>query len=128
MRDWIGWILVFAAVLLGWFVYSLVWGKPWSVKLLFARTFLRLAFSGPELLTYVGILERFGIHFHNGRLSDASVAHETKTINLMKRDLSILRSYNRERMKREHAYPGTSWSGSWMTRRVRSVFASTPTP
>jgi uncharacterized protein (DUF885 family) len=101
MGNWLGWILVFIAVLLGWFVYSLVWGKPWSVKLLFNRTFLRLAFKGPELLTYVGILEKFGIHAHNGKLSDASVAHETKTFNMVRRDLDILRSYNRERMKRD---------------------------
>ncbi len=101
MGNWMGWILAFAAVLLGWFVYSLVWGKPWSVKLLFGRTFLKLAFKGPELLTYVGILEKFGIHAHNGKLSDASVAHETKTFNLVRRDLDILRSYNRERMKRD---------------------------
>ncbi len=101
MGNWMGWILAFAAVLLGWFVYSLVWGKPWSVKLLFGRTFVRLAFKGPELLTYVGILEKFGIHAHNGKLSDASVAHETKTFNLVRRDLDILRSYNRERMKRD---------------------------
>jgi uncharacterized protein (DUF885 family) len=101
MGTWIILILLLVVVVLGWFVYSLVWGKPWSVKWLFARTFLRLAISGPELLTYVGILEKFGIHFHNARLSDVSIAHETKDINLMKRELHILRSYKRERMKRD---------------------------
>jgi uncharacterized protein (DUF885 family) len=101
MGTWNALLLVAIVFVLTWFVYSLIWGKPWTIKLLFARTFLRLAFSGPELLTHVGILEKFGIHFHNGRLSDASVAYETKTLNLMKRDLKILRSYDQKRMSKE---------------------------
>jgi hypothetical protein len=36
-------VLAVLVILLGWFVYSLVWGKPWSVQLLYIRTFLRFA-------------------------------------------------------------------------------------
>ena len=43
-------------VLIAWFIYSLVWGKPWSINLLYMRTFLRFALDGPELLTSLGIL------------------------------------------------------------------------
>ncbi len=93
--------LLLVVIVLGWFIYGTFWGKPWSVKLLFARTFLRLAFSGPELLTHIGILEKFGLHFHNARLSDASVAYETRVLNFMKRDLAILRSYDPQRMSKE---------------------------
>jgi uncharacterized protein (DUF885 family) len=80
-----------------WFIYSTIWGKPWSIKLLYSRTFLHFALKGPELLTMLGILEKFGLHAHNAKLSDASVANETKMYEWMKRDLALLRSYPRKR-------------------------------
>jgi len=90
-------LIVAGIALLAWFIISLIWGKPWSVQLLYLRTFLGFALTGPELLTMLGILEKFGIHAHNAKLSDESVAHETKILQFLKRDLRILRSYNRER-------------------------------
>jgi uncharacterized protein (DUF885 family) len=87
-------IIVF---LLAWFVIALIWGKPWSIQLLYARTFLHFALKGPELLTMLGILEKFGLHGHNAKLSDVSVANETKMYKWLKRDLAILRSYPRQR-------------------------------
>jgi uncharacterized protein (DUF885 family) len=83
-------------ILLAWFVVALIWGKPWSIKLLYARTFIHFALKGPELLTMLGILEKFGLHGHNSKLSDASVANETKMYKWMKRDLALLRSYPRQ--------------------------------
>ena len=84
-------------LLIAWFIYALIWGKPWSLKLLYSRTFIHFALKGPELLTVLGILEKFGIHYHNSRLSDASVKNETRTFKWLKRDLAILRSYSRLR-------------------------------
>ncbi|MFO7585261.1 MAG: DUF885 family protein, partial [Anaerolineales bacterium] len=94
-------ILAIVAILLGWFVYSLVWGKPWSINLLYARTFLRFALTGPELLTMLGLLEKFGIRWHNAKLSDASLKKETEMFAWVKRDLDILRSYPRQRQTRD---------------------------
>jgi uncharacterized protein (DUF885 family) len=92
-------VLLVAVILLLviWFIYSTIWGKPWSIKLLYSRTFLHFALKGPELLTMLGILEKFGLHAHNAKLSDASVANETKMYEWMKRDLALLRSYPRKR-------------------------------
>ena len=84
-------------LLIAWFIYALIWGKPWSLKLLYSRTFIHFALKGPELLTMLGILEKFGIHYHNSRLSDASVKNETRNFKWLKRDLAILRSYSRPR-------------------------------
>ena len=83
-------------LLLVWFLVALIWGKPWSIKLLYTRTFLHFALKGPELLTMLGILEKFGLHGHNAKLSDASVANETKMYKWIKRDLALLRSYPRK--------------------------------
>ena len=76
------WYILIALVLalLAWFLISLIWGKPWSINLHYARTFLRFALDSPELLTHLGILEKMGLHFHNAKLADASVARETKTV------------------------------------------------
>jgi uncharacterized protein (DUF885 family) len=93
-------ILAILLALLVWFVYSLIWGKPWSINLLYLRTFLRFALDGPELLTQLGLLEKFGFHGHNARLGDASVAHETKMFARIQRDLAILRSYDRTRQSK----------------------------
>ena len=44
------WLFIILGVLLlaglAWFLYALVWGKPWGVQGLFARTFLKFAFQG----------------------------------------------------------------------------------
>ena len=90
-------LIAVVVILFAWFVIALIWGKPWSIKLLYTRTFLHFALKGPELLTMLGILEKFGLHGHNAKLSDASVANETKMYKWMKRDLTLLRSYPRKR-------------------------------
>jgi uncharacterized protein (DUF885 family) len=96
------WYILIAIILalLAWFVISLVWGKPWSVNLHYARTFLRFAFDSPELLTHLGLLEKLGFHGHNAKLADASIAHETKEFRQIAKDLRILRSYDRRRQSK----------------------------
>ncbi len=93
-------LLGLLVLLLAWFLAALIWGKPWSVKGLYARTFLKFALKGPELLTMLGILEKFGIHGHNAKLSDASEAFQDKMFRFVRRDLGILRSYSRKRQSK----------------------------
>jgi uncharacterized protein (DUF885 family) len=90
-------LLALIVLLLAWYVIALFWGKPWSVKGLYLRTFLKFALKGPELLTMLGILEKFGIHAHNAKLSDASEAFQDKMFAFIKRDLRLLRSYPRRK-------------------------------
>lgn len=97
----IGWLIA-GAVLLGiaaWLI-SLIWGRPWTVQGLFLRTFLKFLLKGPELLTMIGILEKIGLHGHNAKLSDASEAFQDKMFAFIRRDLGLLRSYDRKRMSR----------------------------
>ncbi len=93
------WYILIALVLalLTWFVISLIWGKPWSINLHYARAFLRFAIDSPELLTHLGILEKMGFHRHNAKLADASVARETRQYRQIAKELRILRSYDRRR-------------------------------
>jgi uncharacterized protein (DUF885 family) len=89
-------LLAVLILLLAWFIIALVWGKPWSIKGLYTRTFLKFALKGPELLTMLGILEKFGLHGHNAKLSDASEAFQDKMFRFAQRDLGLLRSYSRK--------------------------------
>ncbi len=88
-------LIALLIVLLAAYLVALIWGKPWSIKGLYARTFLKFALKGPELLTMLGILEKFGIHGHNAKLSDASEAFQDRMFAFVRRDLRLLRSYDR---------------------------------
>jgi len=121
-------LIAVVVLLLAWFKISLIWGKPWNIKLLYTRTFLHFALKGPELLTMLGILEKFGLHGHNSKLSDASVENETKMYRWIKRDLALLRSYFRHRQS-----PGTllstdimDWFLDDMTRAEKFRFHDYP--
>lgn len=89
-------LLALIAVLLAWSLVALIWGRPWRVKGLFFRTFLKFALKGPEMLTMIGILEKFGLHGHNAKLSDASLAFEDKLYTFARREQKLLRSYKRK--------------------------------
>ena len=76
--------------------FTLCLGKTLEYQgVVYARTFLKFALKGPELLTMLGILEKFGIHGHNAKLSDASEAFQNKMFAFVRRDLRLLRSYDR---------------------------------
>jgi len=93
-------LLALLALVLIWFLVSLVWGKPWLIQHFYLREFLRLAFDSPELLTMLGLLEKFGLHGHNARLADASQAKETRVYARTRRTLAMLRSYPRQRQSK----------------------------
>lgn len=87
-------ISLLVVTLVAWFFIALVWGKPWGIRGLYARTFLKFALKGPELLTMLGVLEKFGLHAHNAKLSDASEEFQDKMFAFVGHDLKTLRSYN----------------------------------
>ncbi|MBN2148781.1 MAG: DUF885 domain-containing protein [Anaerolineales bacterium] len=93
-------LVVVIVLVLIWFLVSLIWGKPWFINHFYARVFLRFATESPELLTMLGMLEKLGLHGHNAKLADASIAHETKQFQRLKLDLKILRSYDRRRQSK----------------------------
>lgn len=68
--------------------------KPPTVRMFFARVVFDYALENPELLSFARILERFGVHFHNARLTDASPWFRIMQNRRFTRDLKILRSYH----------------------------------
>jgi uncharacterized protein (DUF885 family) len=87
-------ILVVLALLGAWSA-NLIWGKPGNIDHFFERTFIRQALASPEFLTHIGLLEPYGIDFHNSKLDDPSEAFALEQVKRVKSELAILRSYDR---------------------------------
>ena len=62
---------------------------------------LQLILKDPEILTMIGVLERFGLNFHNDDLTDESDAYFQKLIAMISKNLEILRSYPRDKQSPE---------------------------
>src|ERR1051326_4393146 len=86
-------VLIAGAVLLT----NLIWFRPWNLNLFFEKAFLEVIFNEPELLTSLGLVEPFGITSHNGKLNDASPAHQREVLERWKKDLRQLHEYSLDR-------------------------------
>ena len=82
-------VLLVAAV----FAVNAIWFRPWSLNVFYEKIFIEFMMREPELLSTIGLVEQFGITGHSGKLSDASPAHQQRTIELTKKDLAQLRQY-----------------------------------
>lgn len=92
-------ISLLIVVFIGWMV-NLIWFRPLSINLFYLRVFVPVLFENPELITMLGVFEKFGLNFHNDDLADASEAYESKVYRRLHRDLNMLRSYNRQRQNK----------------------------
>jgi uncharacterized protein (DUF885 family) len=89
-------------ILLGaWWLIKLIWLKPFNINHFYERSMIQLILKDPELLTKIGILEQFGLNFHNDDLTDESDAYFQKMFAFMRQNLEILRSYPREKQTPE---------------------------
>ena len=79
------------------FLTNLIWFRPWSLNLFYEKAFVEVIFNEPELLTSLGLVEQFGITSHNGKLNDASPAHQQAVIDRWKKDLRRLHEYPLDR-------------------------------
>jgi uncharacterized protein (DUF885 family) len=95
--KWIGGIVLLLVVVLAVLVVNLVWFRPWSLNLFYEKVFAQVLFEEPELLSSLGLVERFGITGHNAKLGDASPAHQQHYFDLAKKNLEDLHSYPLEK-------------------------------
>src|SRR4051812_37322660 len=79
------------------FLINLIWFRPWSLNLFYEKVFAQVLFEEPELLSSLGLVERFGITGHNAKLGDASPAHQQHYFDLAKKNLADLRAYPLEK-------------------------------
>ena len=90
-------VVALLLVVLGIFLVNLIWFRPWSLNLFYEKVFAQVLFEEPELLSSLGLVERFGITSHNGKLGDASPAHQQHFFDRAKQNLADLHAYSTDR-------------------------------
>jgi uncharacterized protein (DUF885 family) len=90
-------IVALLVIVLAIFLVNLIWFRPWSLNLFYEKVFAQVLFEEPELLSSLGLVERFGITGHNGKLGDASPAHQQRYFDRAKKNLEDLHSYPLEK-------------------------------
>ncbi|HMG04668.1 MAG TPA: DUF885 domain-containing protein [Chthoniobacterales bacterium] len=99
-RKTLKWLLRIVALLLvvaAIFLVNLIWFRPWSLNLFYEKVFAQVVFEEPELLSSLGLVEQFGITAHNGKLGDASPAHQQRYFDRARQNLADLRAYSIDR-------------------------------
>jgi uncharacterized protein (DUF885 family) len=94
LLKWLGALAGLAVVAVAVFLVNLVWFRPWSLNLFYERIFIRFALEMPELLSSIGIAEKFGYRRHNAHLNDVSVAHVLREQARLRQTLADLRAYD----------------------------------
>ena len=90
-------ILALLVIALAIFLINLIWFRPWSLNLFYEKVFAQVLFEEPELLSSLGLVERFGITGHNGKLGDVSPAHQQRYFDRAKKNLEDLHAYPLEK-------------------------------
>ncbi|MEY2579260.1 MAG: hypothetical protein QOI49_2084 [Verrucomicrobiota bacterium] len=90
-------IVALLVIVLAIFLVNLIWFRPWSLNLFYEKVFAQVLFEEPELLSSLGLVERFGITGHNGKLGDASPAHQQHYFDRAKKNLEDLHAYPLEK-------------------------------
>ena len=94
------WLLGIVAVLLlvaAVFIVNAVWFRPWSLNVFYEKVFIAFMLDNPELLSSIGLVERFGITGHNAKLNDESPAQQQKHFDRLRRNIADLRAYPLEK-------------------------------
>ena len=69
-------VVALLVIVLAVFLINLIWFRPWSLNLFYEKVFAQVLFDEPELLSSIGLVERFGLTGHSAKLGDASPAHQ----------------------------------------------------
>ena len=101
MKRWIAVLGLLVIVGGGVFLHAAIWGTPWSIDQFFKRVCLEFALERPLVLSQLRILEPYGLSWRADELDDLSIEFELDEIRELKRNLEILRSYDRDALSPE---------------------------
>ena len=97
--KWFGLILLVLLMIATALALHTWYAKPVAIGWFYNRVFMQFAIDNPELLTQLRMLEPVGIHSHNAKLGDSSLAHEDKVFAKLVSDEAMLRSYDSSNFK-----------------------------
>ena len=95
--KWLGFALLGLIAVAAALAAHTWYAKPLSIDWFYTRVFLRFALDNPELLTQIRLLEPFGIHGHNAKLADGSIAHENEEFARLKDEYATVHRYDASR-------------------------------
>jgi len=72
--------------------------KPVNINLFFGRTMMQILLESPEMLTFLHVLEPFGIKGHNAKLDDESLAAGDRFFTQMREAQQVLMTYRDENL------------------------------
>ncbi len=96
-----GWTALVLAVLLGFSVYKIVWGKPFTLNLLANRQVLEVLVKNPEVFSQVGVADGTVFDHHSGRLAAVGVAKRDEDYAVAAQFLAEVRQFDRARLSRQ---------------------------
>jgi uncharacterized protein (DUF885 family) len=96
-----GWTALALAVVLGFSVYKIVWGKPFTLNLLANRQALEFLVKNPEVFSQVGIADGTIFDHHSGRLAAVGVAKRDEDYAVAEQFLAELRQFDRAKLSRQ---------------------------
>jgi len=111
MRRWKKWTLIGLGVLFAAgaaFIVPTVWFKPYSVNHFYARVFLRFALQSPMLLSQLGFVPP-ALDFYSHKLDDVSPESEDRNFRFVRRELGVLRSFDRGALSDTISYDVMEW-------------------
>ena len=101
--KWGGGLTLVAVLVAVVLIIQAVYFRPVSIRVFYEKLFIQRVLEDPELLTSLGLLEQFGIHGHNARLTDESPEFTEASARRLEKELAQLHAYDRSSLAGQSA-------------------------
>ncbi len=93
------------------FILPTLWFRPWSINHFYLRSLVEQLIDEPQTLSELRLLEPLGLDFHSDDLHDYSLAGQTRTSALIKRQRDMLHGYRRNDLDatEQESYDVMAW-------------------
>lgn len=95
-RTAIGLIVLLVTASILYIGIRTIWLRPLTIGQFFERAYIEFLWDDPELLSMTGILDSYGLTGHRSKLTDASPERNLELADIGRRNLGLLRGFDRE--------------------------------
>ena len=85
----------------GFWLYQLVWGRPFNFDHLIDRQGIYLLMSRPQILTQLGLIDGTMLDTHSDKLDEFTLAERDRFYAVAKRNMDEIKSYDRASLTAE---------------------------
>ncbi|NOT40957.1 MAG: DUF885 domain-containing protein [Alphaproteobacteria bacterium] len=97
----VGYALLIALAGGGYWLYQLVWGRPFNFDHLIDRQSIYFLMEQPELLTQLGAIDGTMLDYHSDKLDEFTLAERDRFYAVAKRNIDEIKSYDRASLTAE---------------------------